>query len=50
MKKIDASNLMRRAGVAVITGTLVFAQVPVAALAEGTAGAPGPTTASGQPP
>ena len=50
MKKIDASNLMRRAGVAAITGTLVFAQVPVAALAEGTAEAQGQTTASGQPP
>lgn len=53
MDKKRAEALMRKAGVAALTGTLVFAQVPAAAIAEETgvaSGAASRQATDGQPP
>ncbi len=53
MDKKSADMLMRKVGVAVLTGTLVFAQVPVAAIAEeagASSGSSAQQSSDGQPP
>ena len=50
MTKQSAESLMRKIGIAAVTGTLVFAQLPVAAIAAETTGAASSAQSSGQAP
>lgn len=50
MTKQSANALMRNVGIAVLTGTLVFAQVPVAAFAEDAGAGQAPQSQDGGTP